>query len=520
MLAVARRRPSRTVRALTATTVLSVAAGSLLLSTAVPASAATVRAQAVGRFLDGSLGGKPLQQVVDIHDARATNPGTTSAQNPLDVTLFGQADIPLSGKLQAPGNNVFHVGAANQVAIARANGHSFGAAGAVANQGGAAIGGQHGYPADATLNLSGAAFPSAPLPLPGGDGAAALGGLTASIGAVTAKAATPAGFGTGATTHYSIAGLKLTLASPSLGGVLTQLADALSQPAPVPSSPLPGPGLPTACSFKGQALAPLSIAGGAISIDPTSGSLTIDVAALLRVLGTNLNGLPANTDLLALVTDYLASSKGLAAGLRSALVTSFATQKQNFLDCATAISTNFPKPLQDVVAQFLAAVQTGQQQLTDALGQVSSQLGGGSNPFQPLVDGLKQALQIGVNVQPDGAHGTYRSPLDATPDQATPVVAGQTLVRALEIDLGGGQVSLALANAAVGPSSAPPAPPAPATPAAVRHNHVVPTGVPAGKGPIGGGPNTPLVLLVIGLALAIAGGAVYRFGPHLRSHGH
>jgi hypothetical protein len=118
-------------------------------------------------------------------------------------------------------------------------------------------------------------------------------------------------------------------------------------------------------------------------------------------------------------------------------------------------------------------------------------------------------------VQPNGKPGTYRSPLRATPDQATPAVAGQTVVRALEIDLGGGQVSLALANAAAGPSSAPAAPPAPRpTPAVVKHNHIVPTGVPAGQGPIGGnGPDRPLVLLVIGLALALAGGAVYRLRP-------
>ncbi|HEY2298086.1 MAG TPA: choice-of-anchor G family protein [Jatrophihabitans sp.] len=512
MLAEQRRRRSRTVRAVTAATVLTVAAGSALLCTAAPASASAVNAQAVGRFLDGSLGGKPLQQVVDLHDARATYPGTTSAQNPLDVTLFGQADVPLSGKLQAPGNNVFHAGVANQIAIARANGHALGAAGAVANQGGAALGGQHGYPSDATLNLSAAAFPSTPLPIPGAGGAAALGGLTATIGAVSARAATPAGFGHGATTHYGIAGLKLTLASPALAGVLKQLADALDTPAP-PSSPLPVPKEPTACKFKGQALAPISIASGAISIEPTTGALTIDVAALLHVLGADLNNLPANTDLLAYVTNYLAN--GFGAGLQKALVHSFADQKQNFADCLTALSKNFPPQLQDAVAQLMAAVQQGQDQLTAALHQVTSKLGGGTNPFQPLVDGLKQALQVGVNVQPTGVPGTYRSPLRATPDQATPAVAGQTVVRALEIDLGGGQISLALANAAAGPSNAPAAPPAPQpTPAVVKHNHIVPTGVPAGQGPIGGGgPDRPLVLLVIGLALALAGGAVYRFRP-------
>ncbi len=149
---------------------------------------------------------------------------------------------------------------------------------------------------------------------------------------------------------------------------------------------------------------------------------------------------------------------------------------------------------------------------------MTSKLGGGPNPFQPLVDGLKQALQIGVNVQPHGPRGSYSSPLRATPDQATGVVAGQTIVRAVEIDLGGGSgADLALANAAAGPSSATDAtsaPPAPPThSAAVKHNHVLPTGIPAGQGPTGGGPRLPLELLAVGLALAAAGGLVLRLRP-------
>ena len=106
---------------------------------------------------------------------------------------------------------------------------------------------------------------------------------------------------------------------------------------------------------------------------------------------------------------------------------------------------------------MLNQLTAGQNQLQDAINGVIAKIGsaGGKHPFAPLVNGLKQALQIGVNVQPNGPRGTYSSPLNATPDQATPVVAGQTIVRAIEIDLGGGQgASLALANAAAGPSSA------------------------------------------------------------------
>jgi hypothetical protein len=501
------RRP--TAQILAATLAVSVMTGAALLGTAGPANAAVPRAQAVGRFLDGALGGSPIQSVADLHDARASYPGTTSSRNPLDVTLFGQADVPLSGKLQAPGDNVFHVGAANQVATAKANGYSFGAAGAVADQGGAAIGGRGGAPADATLTLSGAALPAAPLSLPGASGAKSLGGLTAEFGAISARARTPVGAGTRGDTQYSIGSLKLVLASPALGKMLGQLSDQLKPPN-LGNVPIK---FPAACSFKVQALSPISIANGTITIDPTDGSITIDVAALLRTLGVNINALPANTDLLGYVLNYLSSSKGFATGLQSVLSDTFTTQKANFLTCADKLDPTglFPK--------FVTALNAGQTELQSTLDGAIAQLAGaaGANPFQPLVDGLKQALQIGVNVQPNGPRGSYSSPLAATPDQATPVVRGQTIVRALEIDLGGGSgVNLALANAAAGPStetSAAPPPP-PSTIPAVVHNHRLPTGIPAGQAPTGGGPQLPLELLAVGIALAAAGGLAYRFRPH------
>lgn len=513
-----RRRP--TARILAGSVTVSVAVGVALFGTVPSANAATPRAQAVGRFLDGSAGGTPIESVINLQDARATYPGTTSEQNPLDVTAGGQADVPLSGKLQAPGNNVFHVGAANQVAIARANGYSLGAAGAVANQGGAAIGGQGGKPADASLNLSAAALPAAPLSLPGAGNAKSLGGLSAEFGALAARAHTPVGVGGAGVTQYSIGSFKLVLASPALGKVLGQLGSLLKPP-PALASGLPAHFPSKACSFKAQALSTISLAGGAVTIDPLSGSITIDVAALLRVLGANINALPANTDLLAYVLKYLSSADGFAQGLESAVANTFVAQKQNFTDCLTAISNNFPAPLDGLVKDAFNAFTAGQNQLADAINGAVAQLAaaGGSNPFQPLVDGLKQALQIGVNVQPHGPRGTYRSPLAATPDQATAVVHGQTIVRALEIDLGGGSgADLALANAAAGPSTAAPAttppPPPPSTTPAVVHNHQIPTGIPAGQAPTGGGPQLPLELLAIGVLLAAAGGLAYRLRPH------
>ncbi|MGH8862821.1 MAG: choice-of-anchor G family protein [Jatrophihabitantaceae bacterium] len=498
----------RTGRAIAGAVALSVGAGSTLLFAGVaPASAASPRAQAVGRFLDGAAGGSPIQAIVDLHDARATNPGTVSDQNPLDITVGGQGDIPLSHKLQLPGSgDAFHVGAANQVAAARSSGYSLGASGAVANSGGASLGGQGAGYGNATLDLSQSALPSSPIPLPGGN-QPSIGSLVASIGAVSARAHTPAGVGSAADTHYGIGSLALTLSSPALAGVLAQVGNALTPPAGLPVST-------PACSFKTQLLSTASVGGGALTIDPSSGAVTIDVPAALNALGVNINLLPANTDLLAYVTKYLSSANGLSAGVQQTIGGTLTTQKENFLACSTALDRTGQLPT------FARQLATGQQTLADAIKNVVDKLkaGAGPSPLAPITDGLKQALQIGVNVQPNGPRGSYTSALRATPDQATGVVAGQTIVRAIEIDLGGGKgVSLALANAAAGPSGGSGVEPTHAPAGPVRHNAIVPTGIPAGLGPIGGGtPDLPLVLLAGGLLLAGAGALAWRV--HTRRH--
>lgn len=504
--------PFRPARLLAGATALTVATGSVLLfAVATPAAAASgPQAQAVGRFVDGQLGPQTLESAVDVKDARASNPGTVTDQNPLDITIGGQGDVPLSHKAQEPGQgNAAHFGAANQVAQAHSNGYAYGASGAVRNSGGASVGGKDTYPADATFDLSPKAVPSpGTLPLPGAGNLAALGGVTATVGAVSALASTPAGYTKPATTNYQVAGLSLTIGSPAFGGFLSQLGDALKLP-PVPSLP----GMPQACSFKTQALSTLQLNGGAVTINPTDGSLAVDMGVLLKQLGLDLNRLPANTDVLASLLDYLTSAKGLAAGAQAALHGIFDPLQENFATCMTAFTKNFPPPMDAAAQQAFTALTNGQTQIVDAINNGVDQLSaaGGSNPLAPLADGLKKLLDIGVNVQPNGAHGSFASALKATPDQATPVIAGQTVVRAIEINFlpaagSSPAATLALGNAAAGPST-------PLhIPHVVQRHHAppppdtrVPTGVPAGAGTHGGSPGLPILLIVLSGVLAATG---------------
>jgi hypothetical protein len=513
----------RSARPLAAALALTLSAASaLLLVGAGPAGAvAGPRAQSVGRFLDGQLGPQTLESVIDLTDARASNPGTVTDQNPLDIKAGGQGDVPLSHKAQLPGNgNTVHFGVANQVAKAQSNGYAYGASGAVANSGGVSAGGQNGHPANATINLSPKAVPSpGTLPLPGAGNLAALGGLSATIGAVSGLASTPAGFKKPGTTDYNIAGLGLSLGSPALGGFLGKLADALKLPA-VPSLPAGVPTLPKSCSVKSQTLSTIELDGGTVTINPKDGSIGVDLAALLRQLGVDLNALPANTDVLAYLLNYLSSAKGLATGVQDVLHGVFDPLQARFTRCIDAFKNKFPGQLSSAVQKVLDALTSGQQQIEDALNTGVDQLtsAGGANALAPLADGLKQLLDIGVNVQPNGKSGTFASALKATPDQATPVIARQTIVRAIEINFvpaagSSPAATLALGNAAAGPSTpgAPPAAPPvthhhPAGPPATR----IPTGIPAGQGTHGGSPELPLVLLALGAAMAGAGAIAWR----------
>ena len=70
--------------------------------------------------------------------------------------------LPLTNALKLPGGGAISLGVANQVAQARTDGYSYGAAGAVSNSGGVSVGGNDAaYPADATVDLSAGAVTSA-----------------------------------------------------------------------------------------------------------------------------------------------------------------------------------------------------------------------------------------------------------------------------------------------------------------------------------------------------------------------
>ena len=490
------RSPQARVVAGTVATALAVASFAF---TGTSAGASSLpNAQSVGRFLDGSIGTTTVESIANVQDARAVNPGTTSVQNPLTATVLNQIKVPLNGALQlGPLLGIQNFGAANQVAVAKSDGYSYGASGAVDNSGGVSVGGNNAaYPANATLDLTGAG-------ITGNSAGAILGGVTTSIGAVSALASTPAGAGKPGSTSYQIASLNLQLGSPLLkqllGPVLTNVGSLLNKLSTSASLP----GLPTSCILSSTTtVTSLSIDGGAVVIDlsgSTSALLTVDLSKVLQQLGLNLNALPANTDLVADLLKYLTSPTGLAAGLTTTINDLVNPLKTSLQPCLTALG-----PLGGLLATLLNSLSglqtTLENTVSGVLGQLASALP--TAPLQQLSGILGKVLDIGINVQPNGPSGTYTDALKATPAQDTAVVPGQTVVRAIEVNVLGKAINLALANAAAGPSA-----PAttPTTPASSTPASNVPTGVPAGDGTKGGLPTLPIVLLIVGLLTAASG---------------
>lgn len=526
------RVAKRTVAAGAALGMLSTAV--VLGSGGVAGAAVPPRAQSVGRFLDGAVGGNAIQTLADLKDARAVAPGTPSQRNPLSATLLGRATVPLGHHLQLPGGGVFKLGAVNQVAVARNNGFAFGASGAVSNSGGISAGGSNSsYPADARIDLSSKALGQVRIPglpklpgapkVPGMPNAAALGGISADIGAISGLVQTNVG-GKFARPKYKIASLTLTLSSPALAAVLAQLQKGGGQLTPLLDQLYSAlqtlkVAVPRSCRLEPAGkLTSLTLDHGAVLVDPSSGSITIDLQKLLAQAGAQLNNLPPNTDLLAYVLNNLGRilSKGLA-GVINNIVDPIT---RLFANCGNDVAGELPSPLDSVVKGLLKQLKSGRKQLESALEGIAAQLSAAGAPgLKQLTDQLSQAIAIGVNVQqgafPLGNEPSpkylYRTPLKATPDQATGVVIGSGVERALEIDIAGSQgASLALGNASAGPSyipspptSAPAAPPAPPT--------AIPTGIPAGEAADNGGASPlPLIVLLVVLGMGGAAALAYR----------
>ncbi|MCU1417099.1 MAG: choice-of-anchor family protein [Schumannella sp.] len=236
---------------------------------------------AEGRILSGSVLGIDLDRVAALAPAQASNNGsqaTQTSKDPLDATVLDTVEV---GPTNVQGNlgGVVQLGAVGQYAQAQANGSSYGASGAVMDDGAIGLGQDKAVPGtNATVDLNA---------LLGDEFTSTLVDLDLAIGALGAQAKAE---GASATGGYTLAGLKLNLSSPAISKLTDKVNDALD-----------------------------AVEGRLAVLDGADGLLALDLNGILQKISPSLNllGGAANVtasinagDLHKLVQDLLKTQYG------------------------------------------------------------------------------------------------------------------------------------------------------------------------------------------------------------------
>lgn len=281
---------------------------------------------AEGQFLSGTLLGMDLSRVVALGSAEARNDGTQPTQtskDPLDADVLEEYEIAPETSPQIEVGDVLQIGPVAQYAEARNDGSSFGASGAVADDGAIGVGADKSTPpANATFDLQA---------LLGAEFASTLADLKLELGAIAASANGDLNVASG---DYSLANAYLTFSSPAIADLTPKVNSALEEVQNVLNE-LVGPngdlvddvnallvGIDPLLNLVGssanvtatidtgdltelvRSILEEEYGDGAVSFDLETGEVRLDLAALV---GGNLNDLPENTELLtdAIVNEIL-----------------------------------------------------------------------------------------------------------------------------------------------------------------------------------------------------------------------
>lgn len=460
-LRAAHRRPSpvsqRGTRVMAMAVTGSLSAASLVLAAGSAAADSTPNSQAEGRFLDGSAGALDLNSLAHLAAVRAENNGgaTVTERNTLTATVLQSVVVPL-GPVQLLGENgILDLGAVNQVAIARANGSSLGASGAVADDGAISIGGSDEFPGNATLDLGGRIGDSP-----------VLNDLDLSIGALSARATQDAGAHGNQSSSYQIADLELRLDSTVLSGLLAPLFAQQSQIDTLPAlltalAPVGGVvavgALPDIATLFANIVGPDgSLSDGLLTVNFTNGVITVD-------LGNSLNNLPPNTPVLIAIAAALGGLEGLVEGALEQLQTDVETALDNVV-ATVALPDLLGGGLLPAIplpgAGGVIGTVAGALDLVPA-GSVTGQLD------NDIVEMIGEVLAMTANVQPEPPN---------TQKPAGSGIVDEFTVTALRINVLNSAAIVDLASASVGSNFGPTGLAAP-----------VATGINPDRGPVTGG---------------------------------
>ncbi|MCU1414172.1 MAG: choice-of-anchor family protein [Microbacteriaceae bacterium] len=307
---------TRLKKAGAAASAVALGLGVILAAPLMASADTTTGSYAQGQFLSGTIAGTNLGDIVAITPATATNDGSQTSvteTNPLDVSVLNTVHLTGSNT-DLNLNNVVNTGAAAnggvlpQYAEANNNGTATAASGAIGSNGAIGVGDQ-GNGGSATVSLQN---------LLGSNFGSVIGNLNLQLDAIAAHAdgSSDAVAGT-----YRLDGAHLTFTSPALANLTSQVDTSLQ---PVESqlnglaSQLQGIGL-NGLNLDGGSLANASVTAtlsndgsslqnavnsvlqsnygsGGITLDPSTGTVTVDLAALH---GGSLNNKPIDYELLS-----------------------------------------------------------------------------------------------------------------------------------------------------------------------------------------------------------------------------
>jgi hypothetical protein len=386
----AARNNHGTVKRIVATVTAFVLGGAFTLAAPLSASADDRPASyAEGQFLSGTLLGFDLSRVAALDSAEARNDGTQPTQtskDPLDADVLEEYEIAPEESPQIEVGDVLQIGPVAQYAEAHSDGSSFGASGAVADDGAIGVGEDKSTPpANATFDLEA---------LLGAEFASTLADLKLELGAI---AATANGDLTVASGDYSLANAYLTFSSPALAD-LTPKVDSALQEVKNALNELVGTngaliddvnallvGIDPLLNLVGgsanvsatidtgdlekivHSILEEEYGDGAVSFDLETGEVRVDLAALV---GGDLNDLPENTELLtdAIVNRILSGITSTVSTIADQVVEKVEEALNDAtVDIHADLSTNVAQsPIVQEVCELVDRVVT-----TPVLGDVS-----------------------------------------------------------------------------------------------------------------------------------------------------
>lgn len=309
---------SSAARRIGAATISLALAGGFALAGAASAQAATPIATAKGAFISGSLLGTNLDNVVSLKPAVASNDGTqatVTSKDPLEAKALDTVTVGSGSSIQGNLGQVVQLGAVGQYAQAAKNGTSLAAAGAVNSDGAVGLGKDQTMPGgDATVDLSA---------LLGNRFASNITNLELALNAVSAQAQANGHVASGS---YTLADAQLNLTAPAISKLTEKVNTALDA-AQSQINKLDGSdgqlvvdvnkaltGLDPALNLAGgTAHATATVDTGdlhalvadllqaqygdtGITFNLETGVVTLDLA---KLLGVDINSLPAGTELLS-----------------------------------------------------------------------------------------------------------------------------------------------------------------------------------------------------------------------------